>query len=267
MKRRAHKAPRIARREAAKLLKASVHAEKRFERALVRVMDGVHAGVRKHLGSRLESPEPDHRHDADRLMSQLFVYVRQHTTTPFDRMAATVNEANGESLSLLGISPKIVPGLQGLLAQGREELVRRVQEAARKYTDDLAETLRDPDNADLRAEELAKLIRDRSDVSLSEARFIARDTTLKTNAAVTQTRQRAAGVTAYTWSTSRDERVRPGHAALEGERCSYDDPPVTDEETGETNNPGEDWQCRCVPIPVIPELEEDVPEEGEETAA
>ena len=80
-------------------------------------------------------------------------------------------------------------------------------------------------------------------------------------------RQQAAGVNEYTWSTSRDERVRPMHAKLEGQRFAYDDPPETTED-GETNNPGEDWQCRCIALPVISllELEEPEAEEGETAA-
>ncbi len=57
-----------------------------------------------------------------------------------------------------------------------------------------------------------------------------------------------AGITQYTWSTSKDERVRPSHAELEGEQFSYDDPPEVD---GEPANPGEPILCRCVPLPVL----------------
>ena len=75
-----------------------------------------------------------------------------------------------------------------------------------------------------RVEEVAKSIRDMGDVTRSRAELIARDQVLKLNAEVTQRRHEAAGITEFVWSTSRDERVRPDHKALEGKRYRYDDP-------------------------------------------
>jgi SPP1 gp7 family putative phage head morphogenesis protein len=107
----------------------------------------------------------------------------------------------------------------------------------------------------LRASEIAEQIKERLDVSDSRAQLIARDQVLTLNADVSRARMEAVGVTRYRWSTSRDERVRKGHADLNGQIFSFDDPPVTDERTGETANPGEDINCRCVAIPVF-DLEE-----------
>ncbi len=112
---------------------------------------------------------------------------------------------------------------------------------------------------------LQPLLEERLEVSSSRAELIARDQTLKLNANVTEWRQTEAGVERYIWTTSNDERVREGHAELDGEEFSWDDPPDTGD--GETNHPGEDYQCRCIAFPVIPELDdeepEDVPEEDD----
>lgn len=263
---------RARRHEAAKVLRASKRAEARLERALAGVMRGVRDGLRPLMLQRLNALAPEARQDAARsfpppqLLPKLFAYVRTHVGPAFDAMAKTVDEHSADAHELLGIVPAHVPGIGGVIAQHREDLVRAVQQAAGKYSDELAELLEDDDLEGMRVEDLAKLLEERGDVAEGRARFLARDQTLKTNAAITQHRQRAAGITEYTWSTSRDEKVRPGHAKLEGERCSYDDPPVTDDETGETNNPGEDWQCRCVPIPVIPAFEEEEEEPELEAA-
>lgn len=96
----------------------------------------------------------------------------------------------------------------------------------------------------------------------SRAELIARDQILKLNASITQDAHRQAGIEEYIWSTSKDSSVRDSHEKLDGRRFRYDDPPVVDERTGRTANPGEDYQCRCVAIPVLPELEEPVPEES-----
>jgi SPP1 gp7 family putative phage head morphogenesis protein len=82
------------------------------------------------------------------------------------------------------------------------------------------------------------------------ARLIARDQTVKHNAAVRQETARSLGVTRYVWRSSGDEAVRLFHKKLNGETFSYADPPVTDA-YGHRNNPGEDYNCRCVDEPVI----------------
>lgn len=105
-------------------------------------------------------------------------------------------------------------------------------------------------NRGARVENVAKRIREETSVSRSKAELIARDQVAKLNAAVTWSRHTAAGITEYTWSTSGDERVRPGHARLDGQRFKYAKPPVVDE-SGRRANPGEDYQCRCLAVPVL----------------
>lgn len=63
--------------------------------------------------------------------------------------------------------------------------------------------------------------------------------------------QQDAGVQEYIWSDSGDSRVRSGHHRLNGKKFRWDDPPVVDERTGRRCHPGEDFQCRCVAIPVF----------------
>jgi hypothetical protein len=48
--------------------------------------------------------------------------------------------------------------------------------------------------------------------------------------------------THYIWRTAGDDKVRPSHAANEGERFAWDNPP-------DTGHPGEDINCRCVAEP------------------
>jgi hypothetical protein len=48
---------------------------------------------------------------------------------------------------------------------------------------------------------------------------------------------------------AQDERVREEHAALEGQTFAWSSPPAV-------GHPGEDFQCRCVALPVIDELKE-----------
>lgn len=98
--------------------------------------------------------------------------------------------------------------------------------------------------------DLASEIARSYDVTESRAAVIARDQVSKFNSDLNRIRQQAVGVQKYRWSTSNDERVRPSHEEKEGEVFSWDDPPA------DTGHPGEDIQCRCVPIPIFDPKEE-----------
>jgi SPP1 gp7 family putative phage head morphogenesis protein len=98
---------------------------------------------------------------------------------------------------------------------------------------------------------IAQQIQDAYEVSKSHAKFIARDQTAKLNAQITRQQQEDAGVTEYIWRTTGDSRVRERHRELNGRRFKYSDPPEVDLRTGRRANPGYDFQCRCVALPVF----------------
>lgn len=83
------------------------------------------------------------------------------------------------------------------------------------------------------------------------AQLIARDQIAKLNSQITRLQQEDAGVSEYIWSTSGDSRVREGHRRLNNKRFKWSDPPVVDTKTGRRCHPGEDYQCRCVPLAVF----------------
>lgn len=62
-------------------------------------------------------------------------------------------------------------------------------------------------------------------------------------------RQREAGVKRYTWRTKRDGRVRQRHAELDDTIQLWSRPPVISKD-GRRGHPGEDYNCRCVAIPI-----------------
>ncbi len=70
-------------------------------------------------------------------------------------------------------------------------------------------------------------------------------------------RQVEVGIVKYVWriinSPVGDERVRPGHRALDGSTQSWDKPPVTDA-TGYRAHPGEPRNCRCRAEPAAASL-------------
>ena len=90
---------------------------------------------------------------------------------------------------------------------------------------------------------LKQAIKEIGDVTESRASLIARDQTSKMLSSLNEIRQTEIGIDAYIWSTAGDDRVRETHAANDGKRFYWNDPP------DETGHPGEDVQCRCVADP------------------
>jgi SPP1 gp7 family putative phage head morphogenesis protein len=160
--------------------------------------------------------------------------------------------AAGETKRLIGLPTSIPKKLE---ERFRKENVALIKSIAEDQLDQVTELLDDAFEAGDDVDTVRAKVKERFDVSKSRADLIARDQVLKLNSQITQARQRSVGIESYIWSTSNDERVRPGHDDLEGETFRWDDPPVTNEE-GDRNHPGEDYQCRCVAIPVLPEAEE-----------
>ncbi len=105
--------------------------------------------------------------------------------------------------------------------------------------------------AGFRADRLAEIIQQKYGVTKRKAAFLAEQETSLLVSKYREQRYRAMGSRRYVWSTSHDERVRPDHKVLNGTTQSFDLPPVTNRKTGARNNPGEDFRCRCVAMPVI----------------
>ena len=112
-----------------------------------------------------------------------------------------------------------------------------------KMIGEIGDVVREGFATGARHEQLAKQIRERFNVGRSRATLIARDQTNKLNGQLMKEDFAAAGLTAYIWRTSRDERVRPTHAALEGQTILWSTPPPE-------GHPGAPIQCRCTPAPV-----------------
>ena len=149
-------------------------------------------------------------------------------------------------INVLRESPELVQALDRLL----DENVNLITSIADRLHGDVVETVRDAVRRGARVETLASDLVERYGVSQSRAELIAEDQTLTANADLTRLRHEAAGISRYVWSTSLDEKVRPMHAALEGQIFSWDAPPIVNE-NGDRRHPGGDIRCRCQAIPVL----------------
>jgi SPP1 gp7 family putative phage head morphogenesis protein len=159
---------------------------------------------------------------------------------------------------LPSLSLRAAPGVA--IDTYRQANVDRIKSIGTERLGEMTDLLQEAEDGNWDVRELRKKIQEQFSVSKSKADLLARDQTLKLGAAITKERQTQAGISQYVWSTSGDGRVREGHAELDGTTQSWDDPPDTGE--GELNHPGEDYQCRCIAIPIMPSIDtlEDVEE-------
>ena len=91
-------------------------------------------------------------------------------------------------------------------------------------------------------EELTESIMHMAEVNEKRAALIACDQVGKLNSQLTQLEQMNQGVDSYIWQTMMDSRVRPAHAARQGKRFAWDDPPSD-------GHPGWAIRCRCTSSP------------------
>lgn len=230
------------------------------------INDGVRAAFERETGVRLDSPAdggfPTLDNDVIRRIVQTITKLARRAIRRTDlvRVLRAVAQRTDENaarnlarqLEVQGISiPTAGKGeFASIVDVFRDDQLRLIQSLAFDKVQRVRKVL--DANRGARVEDVAKRIRTETGADRSKAELIARDQVLKLNASVTWQRHTAAGITEYEWSTSGDERVRPGHRRLDGRRFKYANPPVVDE-SGCTANPGEDYSCRCLALPVLPD--------------
>lgn len=122
-------------------------------------------------------------------------------------------------------------------------LPREAAERVRKVTLEAITTGR-------RAEDIAKEILATGEVTKSRAMLIARTEVSRTATELTKARAESIGSVGYTWATSGDSDVRESHRKMAGRFVAWDSPPTVD---GMIGHAGQFPNCRCYPIPIIPD--------------
>jgi SPP1 gp7 family putative phage head morphogenesis protein len=221
--------------------------------ALKEWQGAIYAEVRRELG--LHSDATD-----DRSPSRVIAGLRARlyraplkVVKVVKRVGDKIIDSTKKTGELIGIPPLPTKMATVVLDDFRRVNVELIESLPTRLFDDLEQLLNDRANTPVA--ELAKEIQERFEVSDSRAALIARDQVLKLNGQATELQHQEAGIERYTWSTSRDERVRDGHEHLEGKEFDYAHPPVVDERSGRRANPGQDFQCRCVALPILPDYE------------
>jgi len=198
--------------------------------------------VEDDMGNLLRSVSTAYETEASESAIEQVVRGRAYDINRFNR-----RDQGRVMAALIGIDPiggeAWVAQEMGLFVRENVKLIKSIGTQARQK---IETTVFEGARRGVRAADLVEEIHGAISASESRARLIARDQISKFNGDLTRLRQTEAGFPAYRWSTSHDARVRDSHAENEGKIFLWDDPP-------ETGHPGEDYQCRCVAIPVTVE--------------
>ena len=153
---------------------------------------------------------------------------------------------------VLGFDPTAnEPWLASFLETVTQENVKWIKSIATEYHNEVESVvlqgMRRGESITKMAEEIASA----GDVSLSRARFIARDQMGSLYGELTKKRQENAGLERFWWSTSGDSRVRHSHEDLDGKIFTWAEGALVD---GKRIWPGTDYNCRCVAEVVFEDL-------------
>lgn len=173
------------------------------------------------------------------------------------RLAAEIKRAIGVDVS--AVLKSNAPLLKSMKTATTDNIAL-IKSIPEQYFDRVTETVTSGWTQGIRWESLVEQIQRDGDITENRAKLIARDQTSKMNSSFNQERQQQVGIEKYEWSTSQDERVRDSHAEMDGEICSWDDPPMVD---GERVHAGMAVNCRCAALPYIEPDTEIAGETGE----
>lgn len=143
-----------------------------------------------------------------------------------------------------------------MLETAIERNVALIQSITEKNVDNLEASVLSALEAGSDFDIIVQEVQKQSQKGEAYAEFVARDQLNKAYSAVNKERQESSGFDKYRWqATTGDwDNVRDSHKEAHGERgkpgkiYSWSDPPLVG---GRTLHPGEDYQCRCIAIPVF----------------
>jgi SPP1 gp7 family putative phage head morphogenesis protein len=175
----------------------------------------------------------------------------------FGEVLTNLEEQFKNSVSGVGVSGEMTPGMQ---KQIREEYILNLERSIKKFSEkripELRRKIQEHAMEGMRPDKLAKIIIADYGVSKSKAAFLAQQETSLMISKYRETRFKEVGSRRYVWKTSKDSHVRKDHTDLNNRIFSWDSPPIKNKATGERNNPGEDYGCRCIAVPIL-DIQED----------
>lgn len=180
----------------------------------------------------------------------------------FERVIWKTNKTFEQSVKGITVSPTLTEhSVNRIATEYTENLQLYIQDFVGKETEELRKRVIERSTAGFRRENLAKEIEASYGVSQRKAKFLAKQETSLLMAKFKQTRYQETGVNEYKWGCVKmphapkngpatPGEVRYHHGILEGKIFKWSDPPIVNEK-GDRKNPGQDYNCRCFPIPIV----------------
>jgi SPP1 gp7 family putative phage head morphogenesis protein len=187
---------------------------------------------------------------------------RVQTEPYFARAIAKTESGLNRTLAGITIPMELTPEQQAVLArEWQNNMDRWIEDFSAKQIRELREKLQKSVFAGNRHEHAVKTIQRSFGVTKAKAKFLASQETRLLVTQLKQMRYLDAGVSQYKWKSvagTPAHPVRPRHRELNDESARghlfrFDQPPVTSGagESTRRNNPGQDYNCRCVAIPIV----------------
>lgn len=175
----------------------------------------------------------------------------------FERILSKTDSNFRDSVKQVTIAPQLDPKRRQKIA---DEWQTNMKLWIKNFTEEeivrLRRAVQKSAFAGNRFEALIKPIQKSYGVSANKAKFLARQESSLLLTKFKETRYTDAGVYEYRWGCvagSKNHPVRPWHKKLQGKIFRWDKPPITTGpgEPQRRNNPGQDYNCRCFPVPIV----------------
>ncbi len=164
--------------------------------------------------------------------------------------AMTQEDFQKQLAPVLGVTALAIPSPNELREFFVHQNMKLIQSLPQNLVDQVEQVVLTGLRQGFHVKDLERSIKDKLAITKQKAQLIARDQVSKYSGDLTKHNQTYAGITHYRWETSRDERVRAEHRALDGKEFAWDKPPVSDKSGGRFH-PRQGYRCRCDAIPVI----------------
>lgn len=151
---------------------------------------------------------------------------------------------------VLGVAALAIPTADELRKLFVQQNMKLIKSLSQNHVDQVEQIVMSGLHRGSSARDLEHSIKNQLGITKQRAQLIARDQVSKYSGDLTKHNQTYAGITHYKWETSRDERVRPEHRALDGKIFAWNSPPVSSK-SGERFHPRQGYRCRCDAIPVV----------------
>jgi SPP1 gp7 family putative phage head morphogenesis protein len=182
--------------------------------------------------------------------------LKEYDVDPYSAMDK-IEHGFRKSAEALAIEPELSQFSKDRLAADYNKNIKLyINDFSKQSVQSLREAVEENAMQGYRFDRLKDVIKQRYGVTANKAKFLARQETSLFMSKYRHQRFSQGGVKQYKWSTAHDERVRDSHKRLDGRVFQYDDPPITDRATGAKNAPGEDYNCRCLDIPLLDKVAE-----------